>query len=62
MDWDDVRPKPQSSITVGQPLHELSLSDLEERLSALLEEIRRVEHEIATKRAHEEAASALFKR
>lgn len=62
MDWDEVRPKPHSTITVGQPLHELSVSDLEERLAALRAEIQRVEQEIAAKRAHEQAASALFKR
>ncbi len=62
MDWDEIRPKPGNTITVGEPLHELSLTDLEERLAALREEIRRVEQEIAAKRAHEEAASALFKR
>lgn len=62
MEWDEVRQKPHSTITVGQPLHELSVSDLEERLTALREEIRRVEQEIAAKRAHEQAASSLFKR
>ncbi|HEX7075916.1 MAG TPA: DUF1192 domain-containing protein [Hyphomicrobiaceae bacterium] len=62
MDWDEIRPKPGSTITVGEPLHALSLSDLQERLTALREEIERVEQEIAAKRAHEQAASALFKR
>jgi len=62
MDWDEIRPKPGSTITVGEPLHALSVSDLEERLAALRAEIERVEQEIAGKRAHEQAASALFKR
>lgn len=62
MDWDEVRQKPGSTIIVGEPLHQLSVSDLEERLTALREEVRRVEQEIASKRAHEQAASALFKR
>ncbi len=62
MDWDEIRPKPGNTITVGEPLQQLSLSDLEERLAALREEIQRVEREIAGKRAHEEAAAALFKR
>lgn len=62
MDWDEVRPKPGSTITVGEPLHQLSVGDLEERLIALREEISRVEQELAKKRAHEQAASALFKR
>ncbi len=62
MDWDEIRPKLGSTITVGESLQELSVSDLEERLAALREEARRVEQEIAGKRAHEQAASALFKR
>lgn len=62
MDWDEIRPKLGSTITVGEPLHELSVSDLEERLAALREEVQRVEQEITGKRAHERAASALFKR
>ncbi|MCL4767170.1 MAG: DUF1192 family protein [Hyphomicrobiaceae bacterium] len=61
MDWDEVRPQPGRTITVGEPLHALSVGDLEERLAALREEIRRVEQEIASKRAHGQAASALFK-
>lgn len=62
MDWDEVRPKVANTITIGEPLHHLSLSDLEERLAALREEIGRVERELAAKRAHTEAAAALFKR
>lgn len=62
MDWDEVRPKAANTITIGEPLHNLSVSDLEERLAALREEIGRVERELAAKRAHSEAAAALFKR
>ena len=62
MDWDEIRPKTGNTITVGEPLHTLSLGDLEERLAALREEIGRVEQEIDAKRAHEQAAAALFKR
>jgi uncharacterized small protein (DUF1192 family) len=61
MDWDDVQPKSLKAITVGEPLQTLSVSDLEERVAALEEEIRRVKAEIAAKQAHEKAAAAFFK-
>lgn len=62
MDWDDLRaPKPGSVIEIGEPLDALSLAELETRIQALKIEIARVEAELARKRAHEAAASALFK-
>ena len=61
MDWDDVQPKSRKAITVGEPLQTLSVSDLEERVSALEDEIGRVKTEIAAKQAHEKAAAAFFK-
>jgi uncharacterized small protein (DUF1192 family) len=62
MEWDDIRPKPARTITIGEPLNTLSVGELEERVAALKEEIKRVESEIAAKRAHEQAAAAFFKR
>jgi uncharacterized small protein (DUF1192 family) len=62
MDWDEVRPAPRKALTVGEDLSSLSVGELEERIAALQGEIARVEAEIARKRAHESAASALFKR
>ncbi|MCB1506767.1 MAG: DUF1192 domain-containing protein [Hyphomicrobiaceae bacterium] len=62
MDWDEVRPKPQSSvITVGQDLSGQSIGELESRIETLKKEIERTEAELSRKRAHEAAASALFK-
>jgi uncharacterized small protein (DUF1192 family) len=62
MTWDEETPKPQKSIVVGEPLASLSIAELEARIAALTEEIERVRREVAAKRAHEEAAAAVFKR
>jgi uncharacterized small protein (DUF1192 family) len=61
MDWDDVRPQPKAA-TVGEPLGNLSVRELEERIAALEREILRVRAELQAKRAHEEAAASIFKR
>lgn len=62
MDWDDVRPKPQEGIVVGANLEALSVAELEARIAALKGEIERVEAELRTKRARQQAADSLFKR
>lgn len=62
MDWDEVRPKTQAGITVGETLETLSVGELEARIETLQAEIARVGAELEKKRAHEAAASALFKR
>lgn len=62
MDWDDVRPKPATGATIGDNLETLSVAELEARIAALEREIARVKAELAAKRRHEDAASALFKR
>jgi uncharacterized small protein (DUF1192 family) len=62
MDWDDVRSKPKLGPTVGEGLDGLGISELEARVQALRDEITRVEGELVRKRAHEAAASQLFKR
>jgi uncharacterized small protein (DUF1192 family) len=62
MDWDEVLPKPVKAITVGEDLKALSVGELEERIRALEQEIARVRSELQAKRAHEQAAAALFKR
>jgi uncharacterized small protein (DUF1192 family) len=64
MDWDDDRPKPPKTaapVTVGEPLANLSIAELEARIDALTQEIERVRGELRAKRAHEAAAAALFK-
>ena len=59
MDWDDARPRPKTAI--GDNLGTLSLGELEQRIAGLEQEISRVKDEIKKKRAHEAAASSLFK-
>lgn len=61
MDWDDARPAPGSSASIGENLETLSVAELEQRIAAFSEEIERVKSELARKRAHESAAAALFK-
>lgn len=61
MDWDDVRPKPSSGATLGENLEKFSVSELEARLKALELEAGRVAAELSKKKAHEAAASQLFK-
>jgi uncharacterized small protein (DUF1192 family) len=61
MDWDDERPKPAKSVSLGDNLETLSVSELEARIKAFEAEIRRVAAELERKRAHEAAASKLFK-
>jgi uncharacterized small protein (DUF1192 family) len=60
MDWDEPRSRPVTHA-IGESLATLSIGELETRVSALQVEIERVMQEIARKRAHEAAASAIFK-
>ena len=62
MDWDEIRPKPQKSLTIGEDLSTLSVAELEARIKSLEGEIERVKAELDAKRRHEAAASSLFKR
>lgn len=62
MDWDESRARTTAkAIGVGDDLGQLSIGELERRIEALQAEIVRVEAELAAKRRHEAAASALFK-
>jgi uncharacterized small protein (DUF1192 family) len=63
MDWDEDRPKPMrpaTAFTVGEPLGNLSIAELEARIAALTQEIERVREEMRAKQAHEAAAAVLF--
>jgi uncharacterized small protein (DUF1192 family) len=62
MDWDDARPAPSKSASIGENLETLSVAELEQRIEAFAAEIERVKAELAKKRAHESAAAALFKK
>lgn len=61
MDWDEARPKPAAAITIGEDLKRHSVAELEARIAALEAEISRTRTEIGAKKAHNAAASALFK-
>jgi uncharacterized small protein (DUF1192 family) len=61
MDWDDALPKPKPTAAIGDNLASLSVGELEARITTFEAEIERVREELAKKRAHEAAASALFK-
>ena len=62
MDWDDLKPKPALTVTVGENLQNLSIAELEQRIVALSAEVERVRQELRAKKAHEAAADAVFKR
>lgn len=62
MDWDEPRRAAVKAIAIGESLETLSIAELEARIAALTGEIERVRKEIETKRAHEAAAAAVFKR
>jgi uncharacterized small protein (DUF1192 family) len=62
MDWDEPRRPAVKAITVGESLETLSIAELESRITTLTAEIDRVRREIETKKAHEAAAAAVFKR
>jgi uncharacterized small protein (DUF1192 family) len=62
MDWDEIKPKAAAGAAIGENLTTLSVAELEARIADLEQEIARVRAELDTKRRHEDAASALFKR
>lgn len=62
MDWDEQKPRPVKAVTLGEDLRTLSVSELEQRLVDLAQEADRVRAEVQAKKAHEEAAAAVFKR
>lgn len=62
MEWDDERPRPKRTVTVGEILDSHGIAELEERVVALEAEIARTRAEIDRKRKHEAAAASLFKR
>ena len=62
MDWDEPRRPAARAITIGENLETLSIAELDTRIATLAAEIDRVRREIETKKAHEAAAAAVFKR
>lgn len=62
MDWDEIRPPSVKSASIGENLETLSVAELESRIAAFAAEIERVKAELDKKRAHENAAAALFRK
>lgn len=61
MDWDEAQSKPTKAITTGEDLRRHSVGELESRIMAFEAEIQRIRTEIETKKAHNKAASSIFK-
>ncbi len=61
-DDDDTPRASTSAIVVGEPLSDLSLHELNERLEQLNSEIQRVENEIKAKSAINTSAESFFKK
>lgn len=61
MDWDEAQSKPTKVITTGEDLRRHSVTELEARIAGLEAEIQRVRTEIEAKKAHNKAASSIFK-
>lgn len=61
MDWDEPK-NINRTVTIGEDLSTLSVSELEGLLASLEAERDRVQREIATKKTRAAAADLLFKR
>jgi uncharacterized small protein (DUF1192 family) len=58
----DERPKPKHIHVLGENLEAISVAELQLRISALKDEIARLEADIVKKEASRSAADAFFKR
>lgn len=59
---EDDEPRKPKRIELGSDLSALSVEELEEYLETLDREKARVDAEISSKKAHKEAAAAIFRR
>ena len=59
---DDDRPKKKIAHEIGQDLRLLSVEELAERVALMNDEIKRLEADMAGKRASRSAADQIFKR
>ncbi len=57
----DEAPKKPANMVIGENLDAISVAELEQRIHALQEEIRRVHAEIAKKQASRSAADSFFR-
>ena len=61
MEWDDVEPKQVAGASIGDNLENLSVAELEQRITELGEEIERVSKERDRKVKIGAAADQVFK-
>jgi len=61
MDWDDLEPKKKTEIAVGDDLSNLSIKELQDRITALQDETKRIEAEIKAKQSSQTTAHDVFK-
>jgi uncharacterized small protein (DUF1192 family) len=54
-------PRPKPKMVIGENLDEISIAELEQRITTLDSEILRIRAEIAKKQAGKAAAAAFFK-
>jgi uncharacterized small protein (DUF1192 family) len=59
---DDNEPRPKPKPHPGEPLADISVDELKERIALYREEIARLEREIDAKTRHMKAADSLFRR
>jgi uncharacterized small protein (DUF1192 family) len=59
---DDDRPKKRAAVQPGEPLADLSVDELKERIEIYRAEIERLAREIAAKEKHMKAAESIFRR
>lgn len=59
---DDEKPRPAPRHAIGQPLEALSVTELDERIDELRQEIARLEAARAQKHAAQTAAESFFKK
>ena len=61
MDWDDITPKKNLQIIVGDDLSNISVVELHERVEALKGEVERIRAEIQARQSTKNAAEDIFK-
>lgn len=59
---DDNEPRPRPTAHPGEPLADLSVAELKERIQLYRMEIERLEREIQVKEKHLKDAGSLFRR
>ncbi len=60
MEWDEPKAPSGRTVTLGEDLSDISVRELEDRITRLRDEITRVEAVLAAKKQHSAAAAQLF--